>query len=130
MTVSEKVQAVLEAAATVTALVPASRIRVPGNDQNIRRPYILHFPTGMEPQYTYAGLSTFRYWDYYQVSIFADSLEDAEAAFSVVRDALAGNHDGTYIWIQPGAGYAGAERTAGGLVIHHFVLNVRIRESL
>lgn len=130
MTITEKVQSILEADAAVAALVPAARMRTPGDNQGLALPYIVHFPVGLDQQYTYTGLRSVRYWDYYQISIFADSLGSAEPIFAAVRGALAGNHDGTYIWIQPGAGYVGEERSAGGVSVHQFSMDLRIRESL
>ena len=128
MTVSEKIQAVLEAAAAVTVLVPAARIRRPGLTEDVARPYIMHFPVTARPSHVYGneGLRATRIWDVYQVSIFGDSLSSCEAISAAVRDALDGNHSGVDVrW--SGGGYLGREDLTG---VEHFVMEFRIIENL
>jgi hypothetical protein len=89
--IEEKIYSVLSGAAAVTALVPAARIKVPGGHQNLTRPYIIHFPVGVDPIYTHGGLRDLRKWDFYQVSCYADSHSSARAVAVAVRNAL-GNY--------------------------------------
>lgn len=91
MTVNEKVQAVLTAATGVTALVPADRIKPPGNWQSMASPYIVHFPVTFEPLHVYGSLSDKGKW-LYQVSVFAASASSARAVADAVRTALDGTH--------------------------------------
>lgn len=95
MSVETDVQDILEAAAGVTALCPASRIRVPGDWQNLARPYIVHFPVSTEPQRDHAGLETLCIWDPYQISHFGDSYSSAQELAAEVRTALDGTDTAT-----------------------------------
>jgi hypothetical protein len=92
MSVETDIQDILEAAAAVTALCPASRIRVPGDWQNLTRPYVIHFPVGTAPQRTHAGLQVLCLWDPYQISVFADTYSAGRALADVIRIALDGAH--------------------------------------
>lgn len=137
MTATEKIYEILAAAAAVTALVPASRIKVPGNWQNLTRPYIVHFPVSVDPTYTHAGLAAGRGW-LHQVSIFADSYSSGEAIAVQVRNTLSGVHgdspltEGMTIFWEPGSWYVGREITAdsSGPEIYHFALEFRLFEGL
>ena len=62
MTIEEQVQATLAADAGVTALVPASRIRVPGNWQALTRPCIVHQPVSSDPYYMHEGRAALTNW--------------------------------------------------------------------
>jgi hypothetical protein len=90
MSVESDMQDILEAAAAVTALCPASRIRVPGNWQNLARPYIVHFPVTADPERIHAGLQGLCVWDPYQVSVFADSYSSAQELSVAIRTAVDG----------------------------------------
>jgi len=90
MSVETDIQDILEAAGAVIALCPASRIRVPGDWQNLTRPYIVHFPVSTDPQRNHDGLETLCIWDPYQVSIFGDTYSSAQALAVAVRTALDG----------------------------------------
>lgn len=128
MTVSEKIQAVLEASAAVTALVPAARIRRPGLTENVARPYIMHFPVSVIPSHVYGntGLRSTRKWENYQVSIFAANIGDCESVAVAARGALDGNHSGVDVrWT--GGGYLGREDETG---VEHFVMEFRVLENL
>jgi hypothetical protein len=87
--IEEKIHSVLSGDAAVTALVPVARIKVPGGHQNLTRPYIIHFPVGVEPLYTHSGLEDLRKWDFYQVSCYGDSHSSARAVAVAVRNLLA-----------------------------------------
>lgn len=98
-TIEEKVQALLAADSAVTALSPTSRIKPQGNWQNLARPYIVHFPVAMTPNYTHAGRAALNGWPY-QVSCFADSYSAARALATAVQNALSGNHDGCQFFVR------------------------------
>lgn len=91
MIIEERVQQILTSAAGVTAIVPAARIKTPGDWQNLVRPYIVHFPVGLRTNYTHAGIAALRFWDFYQVSCFADSYSQARLLAEAVDAALTGN---------------------------------------
>lgn len=125
MTVSEKVQAVLEGDGRLTALVPTDRIRVPGDWQNLARPYIVHFPVSVEPIQCHDGRPAMTIWPDYQVSIFADDFGQAEDLAVVVRDALEGNHNGMQVFWERGW-FIGQEIDPP---VFHFALGFRIAEA-
>lgn len=124
MTITEYIQSLLESSSTVTALAPASRIRVPGDWQNLARPYIVHVPLPPEPIYTHSGLAKLRIWSY-QVSCFADSYGGAEELAVAVRDALTGVHDGAQIfWRNQTPQYESDTR------VHHIAVDFKVAEAL
>jgi hypothetical protein len=128
MTVEEKIQEVLDRNGALTTVVPASRIRVPGDYQNVARPWISHSPAGgVVPTYTYDGLVEMRTWERYQVSIFADSYSAGRAVADLVRDAMTGNHDGVQVFLAPGGFRYFRELTTK---VHQFILEFRIVEGL
>ncbi len=89
MTVEEKVQAVLVAAAGVTSLVPAARIKLPGDWQNLPRPYVVHFPVSSDGTHTHnEGLMDLRQWPTYQISCFGPSYSETKAIAVAIREAL------------------------------------------
>jgi len=101
--VEEKVQAVLVAAGGVTAIVPAARIKLPGDWQELPRPYIVHFPVSMEATHVHnEGLMALRAWPFYQVSCFGNTYSSAKAAAVAVRDALGDykGSDGTAVFLR------------------------------
>jgi len=87
--VEEKVQEILVAATGVTALVPAARIKLPGDWQTLPRPYIVHGPVSVDPTQTHGGLVALRAWEFYQVSCFGAIYSDAKRIAVSVRAALA-----------------------------------------
>lgn len=93
MTAEEKMFSVLSGAATVTALVPADRIKPRGDWQNVPRPYIEHFPVAAAPIRTHSGLAKLQIWPFYQISIFAGSMGLAATIRDTVIAALDGYHD-------------------------------------
>ena len=77
--------------AGITSLVPAARIKVQGDWQNLALPYIMHFPVGVQPIHTHTeGLAALRLWRFYQISIFALTYSEAIG----IRDALIAGLDG------------------------------------
>jgi hypothetical protein len=93
VTVEEKVQEVLVGDSGLTTLVPASKIRVSGDDQGIQVPYIMHFPVAEIPVETYDGAAGLRMWRNYQIDIYAGSLSAAAVIRDAVLSALNGYHD-------------------------------------
>lgn len=102
-------QAVLIAAAGLTALVPATRIRVPGDWQDMARPYIIHQPVTVRPTETHNGLQALRIWDIYQVSVFSATFSSGRAVVEQVIAALRGAHSDMYGQWRPGLLYIGRD---------------------
>jgi hypothetical protein len=100
MTLPEKVYAILAAESAITTLVPAARIKVPGDWQELTLPYIVHFPVGVSPTHTLSGRAALTGWPSYQVSVFAASYSAAAAIAEELRDLLGNaNFDGVqFIW--------------------------------
>lgn len=92
MTATQKVYALLSASAGVTALVPATRIKPPGDWQNLAKPYVVHFPVATEPTRTYVGPVPMRFVRH-QVSIFAADEGSAETIAAAVITELDGHFD-------------------------------------
>jgi len=88
MTAEEKIYAVLSANAGVTALVPASRIKVTGDYQNLAKPYLVHFPVAGETIQTHQGMAALRLWQNYQVSVYASDYGSARRIADAVVAAL------------------------------------------
>lgn len=100
MTIEEEVYSLLGANAGVTALVPASKIRMEGDSQNLARPYIVHGSVTASPIYTMDGLVKLTPWDSYQISCFADAYSTAKTVAIAVVNALTGVHDSAFFkWI-------------------------------
>lgn len=127
MTIEEKVYALLSAMPTVTALCPASRIKVPGNWQGLVRPYVVHHPVTVEPIRTHDGLESLRIWEYYQISVIAETYSSGTALAVAIRDGLDGIHDGCHFQWRPGGWYVGRD---DDMNIEHFALNFRVAEAL
>lgn len=102
MTIEEKVYALLGADAGVSALAPSDRVKPPGDWQNLKRPYIVHFPLAPEviPLHDAADQkAALKAWRSYQVSVFADTYSAARTLAVAVVSALSGQHDGvTFRW--------------------------------
>ncbi len=127
MNVTEKVYAVLAASAGVTALVPASRIKPPGDWQGLTIPYIVHFPVVVTTDQTHnSGLINLKNW-LYQVSCFGANYKEAKQVSAAVVTAL-----GSYRAGGMTSHYSG-ERTMpyeGDYRIQQIVLEFDIWESL
>jgi len=127
MHVQEKVTAVLGAAAGVTALVPASRIKPPGNQEGMTLPYIVHFPVTVETGSTHnSGLYNLKKW-LYQVSCFAASYSAAKALSAQVVAALGSYRQGNINSLYT------AERTMpyeGDVRVQQIVLEFEIWDTL
>lgn len=125
MTVEEKVYAILSAAPVI---IPANRIKPPGNWQNLARPYIQHFPVSIHPTYTHERLENLKDWEFYQVDVFSDDYASGNAVAVAVRDRL-GNYrqDGLVIFLEPGPWYVGRDPDVN---YEHFAPHFRIAETL
>ena len=71
MTIEEAIQALLLATPGVVALT-GPRIRVPGDQHSVERPYIVHFVVACAPTQTHKGQAALMEWTY-QVSCFSES---------------------------------------------------------
>lgn len=127
MTIEQHTQSTLTANAALVALVPASRIKVPGEWQNLDAPYVIHFPVSIEPTRTHEGLEPMRFWDYYQVSVFAPTYSAGRAVCDAVIAALDGWHGGVHYASRSGTFWAGRDPD---VELEHFVLNFRVAEAL
>ncbi len=88
MTIEEAVEAVLIGNSGVTALVPAGSVKVPGDWQELARPYLIHWPVTATSGETHdRGLNILKFW-IYQVDCIADSYSAARAIAVAVRNAL------------------------------------------
>lgn len=124
MTIEEKTFAVLSAASGVTALCPAARIKPPGDNQNLVRPYIVHQPIAAEPYRISGGRAALQRW-VYQVSVFADSYSAARALSVAVVSALDGTQgEATYFWRDQDAQFEEDVR------VHHIALGFEVFEAL
>ncbi len=93
MTAEEKVFGILRNDRLVTALVPDTRIKVPGDWQGLARPYIIHQPAGAEPTNCYDGPKELRIWRFYQISVYADTYREAREIAAAVEYAMDGYVD-------------------------------------
>lgn len=125
MIIEEKVFSLLSVAASITALVPATRIKPPGDWQNLARPYIVHFPVALSANYTHSGRAAMNAWPFYQVSCFADSYSEARSLAAIVAAALSGNHDGCQFFVRNQTALFDSE-----VKVHHVAVDFEIFESL
>jgi hypothetical protein len=125
MLIEEKVFELLSASAPVTAIVPADRIKPPGDWQNIPRPMIVHFPVSHESGYTHSGRQALKSWPFYQVSCFADSYSVARALAAAVATALSGNHDGCTFFVRGQVQFFDDE-----VKVHQVSVDFQVFESL
>lgn len=124
MTIEEKTFAVLSAASGVTSLCPATRIKPPGDNQNLARPYIVHQPIAADPERIFGGRAALHRW-VYQVSCFADSYSGARALSAAVVSALDGTQgEATYFWRDQDYQFESDVR------VHHVVLGFEVFEAL
>ena len=125
MTAEEKAYEVMSAAAPLTALVPAAKIRVPGAWQNLTGDYIIHFPVTMEPVATFdkingAGLRAF---EFYQVSVYSETYSRGRTIAGLVIANLGGKHGKFYFRATGGAIYLGRDDRAE---LEHFAANFAV----
>ena len=98
MAIEATIYSVLSAAAGVTALVPASRIKPPGDWQNLARPYIVYRPITRDPQYCHNHETTalIDHYPNFQVSIVADTYSSARSVADAVITAIRGTSNGLH----------------------------------
>lgn len=124
MTIEEKTFAVLSAASGVTALCPAARIKPPGDNQNLARPYIVHQPIATEPTRISGACAALTRW-VYQVSVFADSYSAARVLAKAASDALDGTQgEATYFLRDQDYQFESDVR------VHHIALGFEVFEAL
>ena len=133
MTITEKMYAVMSAETAITDLVPATRILTPGPWQNIARPYIIHFPVALQPTIVHGSHAALKMWDFYQVSVFADSYPQGDAVAAALVATLPGNYDGVEVMLSAGTTYYEGQRPLDERATtqsFHFVVEFRIAEAL
>lgn len=125
----EQMYTIMSGIGAITALVPASRIKPPGNWQNLTRPYIEHFPVSIDPTVIHGGLAALRIWDFYQISVYADSYSSGDAVARAIRDSLTvGVQSGEVtVLFQNSPWYIGRDDEMN---VEHFALNFRVAEAL
>lgn len=127
MTVEEAVYNILRGHAGVTNLCPAARIKVPGQWQNLARPYIIHMPITIEPIHVHGAKAALNIWGYYQVSVFAETYKAGRDLLDAVIEALDGQHPGLDIQLQGGSFYVGGQPDFD---TEQFAVSFRIAEAL
>jgi len=106
MAIEATVYSVLSGAAGLTALVPANRIKPPGDYQALARPYIVYRPITLRPMHTHDAPAVELLLQYpnFQVSIIADNYPSARAVATAVKAAIQGddngNHDGVQFFLR------------------------------
>jgi hypothetical protein len=106
MNIDEKTYELLSAAGAlpsygspVTQLVPATRIKPPGDWQTLTRPYVVHFSILTDPTETHDnGRSPFTGWTV-QVSVFALGYREAMAVVTAVKAILEASANPKYFWV-------------------------------
>ena len=98
MSIETTFYAVLSAAAGVTALVPVSRIKPPGDWQNLTRPYIVYRPITRNPTHIHDPVTTslIEHYPNFQVNIVADSYSSARTVADAVLAAIRGSANGVH----------------------------------
>lgn len=136
MTVTEAIQEVLTEGPTITSLVSASRIRLPGAWEAMARPYITHQPISAGPMQAHDGRVPMIIWDSYQVDVYSDNYSTGEAAANAVIVDLEGTHmvgaaspptESVEAYWLPGTFYLGHEDDTN---LEHFALEFRVAKTL
>mgnify|MGYP001612239732 CR=1 FL=1 len=96
MAIEETIYSVLSAAAGVTALVPVSRIKPPGDWQYMTRPYIIYRPITFNPTHIHNSVTVnlINHYPNLQINIVADSYSSARAVADAVTAAIRGTANG------------------------------------
>jgi hypothetical protein len=129
--IEEQVFTILCGIPPLVDLVPTSRIKVPGDWQNLARPYIVHFPVSPVPSHVHDdSLIQPGIWDFYQVSVVSDSYSQGREVVDLLIENFRGNlPGGVTAFLRPGAFYIGSEKI-GDRLIENFALNFCIAEGL
>ena len=108
--------------------VPASRIRTPGDWQEMARPNIVHgLVTEGGDEHVHGGIVTAKIHDFYQVSVYADSRSSAITVAEEVRAALNG-YTAAELQLVKHLGTAPAFDPE--IKIFHWAMNFMIAETL
>jgi hypothetical protein len=105
MNIDEKTYELLSAAGAlpsygspVTQLVPASRIKPPGDWQTLTKPYVVYFGILTEPTEMHSGRAPLTGWRV-QVSVFALGYKEAMAIVPAVVAILSASTNPRYFWV-------------------------------
>jgi len=111
-----------------TEVVAPENIKPPGNWQNLKLPYVIHFPISEDPMHAHGCLVTGRSW-LYQVSIFGSSMASCNTVANVIRDIMGHvtTAEGIKVSYMDGR-YLGKNDETGG--VHHWAMDFRVTESL
>jgi hypothetical protein len=91
MTVVEAVQQGLTSLAALTAIVPASRIRPDGAWRGLSAPWIVHRPVAAtQEEKTHDRSFTMDVFATYQISVFAQTMSEAQQISDIIRKGLNG----------------------------------------
>ena len=128
MTIEEKIASVWAADGAALALVPASRFKVPGNWQNLDRPYVIQYPIAEKSTHIQRGpsIQTLRIWEIYQLSVIADSYSSAKAVAEKMRSLFNGNFGGVQFFYL-GQRWVGQDDLVG---TEHIAVEFKIAETL
>ena len=129
MTIEEKMLAIWTASASAIALVPAARFKPPGNWQDLDRPYIIQYPVAERPIHAHdneAAVIALRVWEFYQLSVIADSYSSAKAVAEKIRSVFDGNIDGVQFFYR-GQRFVGRDDVT---LAEHIAVEFRIAEAL
>ena len=129
MTIEEKMLAVWTADGTATALVPAARFKPPGNWQDLDRPYIIQYPVVEAAVHAHDNAAAFqglRIWEFYQLSVIADSYSSAKAVAEKIRSVFNGNSSGVQFFYR-GQRFVGRDDVTQ---TEHIAVDFRIAEQL
>ena len=98
MSIETTTYSVLSGAVGVTALVPASRIKPPGDWQNLARPYITYRPITFDPTYVHnhETAELINHYPNFQINIVADTYASAMAVSDAVKAAIRGTANGLH----------------------------------
>lgn len=127
-TIEETLLSIWSADGTATALVPATRFKVPGNWQNLTRPYVIQYPIVETSRQTHNGngaIQKLRVW-LFQFSVIGDSYSSAKAVAEQIRATFAGNISGVQFFYL-GQRWVGMDEIIG---TEHIAVEYRIAETL
>jgi hypothetical protein len=103
MTVEHEIQSRLSASPGITALVPPSRIRTPGEHVQLADPYIIHHQTrGRRSTLLTGELAALRGYDY-AVTVYDRTIAGAQQIANAVIEAIAGQENGVICIVESSA---------------------------
>lgn len=111
---------ILSGSASVTALIPAARIKPEGDWQNIPLPYAIYRTSSVDLEYMHEGRVGLQQ-EFFNVVIYHSDYKQAMAAARAVRDALDGHHvvsgNGLNCFLIDGPSFAGKHPDVNALGI-------------